>query len=186
MIIALAGRRIDESETKTPRFPLQNVPLVKKRLKTLFIEHKAARIVCSAACGADLIALEAADELNLKLHIVLPFEPEIFLETSVNDRPGDWESLFKRIYSKAERVIILKSNNDDEEVYLEVNRRILEEAAALCNQRNSQQAIGQSSGNNVIAVIVWEGTSRGKDDITEKFALAAKTRNYKLAQILTK
>lgn len=187
MIIALSGRRIDELGAKTPRFPLQNVPLVKKRLKALFVKRQATEIVCSAACGADLIALEAADELNLKLHIVLPFEPKRFIETSVKDRPGNWEDIFKKIYSKTEQagnVIILESNNDDE-AYLEANKRILEEAGKLCNQQISE-AVQQSSECDVTAVIVREGKSRGKDDLTEKFALAAKAHKYKVAQILTK
>ena len=47
-------------------------------------------LVCSAACGADLIALQAAGRVSLRRRIVLPFEPSRFRDSSVVDRPGDW------------------------------------------------------------------------------------------------
>ncbi len=59
-VIALAGRRIDAADAAMPRFPLENIPLVRKRLADLLVQERAVALVCSAACGADLIALEEA------------------------------------------------------------------------------------------------------------------------------
>jgi hypothetical protein len=63
MIIALAGRRIDPPRADTPRFPLANMPAVRGRIHTLLVEQKAQGLVCSAACGADLLALEMPREI---------------------------------------------------------------------------------------------------------------------------
>jgi hypothetical protein len=57
-VIALAGRRIDAIDAKAARFPLQAVPLVRERVSDLLQREHAKALVSSAACGADLIALE--------------------------------------------------------------------------------------------------------------------------------
>src|SRR6476646_7796432 len=60
---ALAGRRIDAADSEKSRFPLANVSLVRDRLRELFIKRGVDTLVCSAACGADLVALEVAEHL---------------------------------------------------------------------------------------------------------------------------
>jgi hypothetical protein len=65
-VIALAGRRIDAPDAETPRFPLAAVPFVREQLDALFADRGATALVCSAACGADLVALDAATELGLR------------------------------------------------------------------------------------------------------------------------
>ena len=101
-VMALAGRRIDAPETDPPRFPLKNVPMVRERLAALLAAEHAEALVCSAACGADLIALEEAERLGLRRRIVLPFPAKRFRETSVTDRPGEWGPLFDRLIASAE------------------------------------------------------------------------------------
>src|SRR5438552_4042532 len=93
IIVALAGRRID-AEGAPARFPLDQAPRVRERLDALLLELRPAALVCSAACGADLLALEAAAALNIPARIVLPFEPGRFRTSSVVDRPGDWGPRF--------------------------------------------------------------------------------------------
>src|SRR5882757_8992673 len=88
-VLALAGRRIDAPETEPPRFPLKNVPMVRERLAALLAAEHAEALVCSAACGADLIALEEAERLGLRRRIVLTFPPNRFCVASLTDRPGN-------------------------------------------------------------------------------------------------
>jgi hypothetical protein len=71
---ALAGRRIDAADSKKSRFPLANVSLVRDRLRELFIKRGVDTLVCSAACGADLVALEVAEHLRVRCRIVLPLQ----------------------------------------------------------------------------------------------------------------
>jgi hypothetical protein len=190
MIIALAGRRIDETNTNTPRFPLQNVDLVKARLRELFREREVTGLVCSAACGADLIALEIASELELKIRIVLPFNVEKFLKTSVIDRPGEWESIFKKIYYQAsqnENVVIHKLE-DDKDAYLKTNKQILNEAIKLADQnkigRNSD-SLQKSNHQKLLVVIVWDGNYRGGDDVTVDFAIGGLEHGFDVTSIMT-
>ena len=93
-VVALAGRRIDLPEAQVSRFPLENVQEVGRRICEALYKMHAVALVCSAACGADLVALEQAKQLGLRRRIVLPFAPEKFRETSVVDRPGDWGPLY--------------------------------------------------------------------------------------------
>ena len=97
MIVALAGRRIDKPDADAPRFPLTGVDLVRGRLHHLLSEKKVTTFVCSAACGADLLALAAARDLGIRRRVILPFTRERFRVTSVVDRPGDWGPLFNAV-----------------------------------------------------------------------------------------
>ena len=105
MVIALVGRRIDPPDLAFPVFPYTAVQRVRKRIHDLLKDSDAKALVCSAACGANLIALEAAGELGIRRRIVLPFEPARFRETSVIDRPGDWGPAFDRIIPRKRQFI---------------------------------------------------------------------------------
>src|SRR6266545_4181994 len=97
IVVALAGRRIDRGNEQEPRFSLAEVPRVREGLYQLLQRSKVDALVCSAACGADLLALEAAGTAKIPRHIILPFPPEVFRPISVVDRPGPWGPLFDQI-----------------------------------------------------------------------------------------
>lgn len=182
MIIALAGRRIDAPDADLPRFPLSNVDIVRGRLYKLLSEKEPAALVCSAACGADLLALSVAGDLGIRRRVVLPFAREQFRETSVVDRPGDWGSLFDTIcdeVSDNEDLVILGCSKDDKAAYSAASTAILDEAVQL------QTAVGKDD-QTILTVIVWEGSSRGEDDQTASFASEAGSRGFAIAAILTK
>ena len=61
-VIALAGRRTDAPDAANVRFPPANVDIVKERIRRHLERLTARTLVCSAACGADLVALDAAGE----------------------------------------------------------------------------------------------------------------------------
>ena len=184
MIVVLAGRRIDAPDADSPRFPLRNVELVRGRLHKLFFERGATALVCSASCGADLIALAVAGELGMRRRIVLPFEPDHFRETSVVDRPGDWGSMFDAICKEvAERgdLIILGCSEDDEEgAFSAASNAILDEAARLQPRQKDKD------DHSVLTVIVWEGAQRGDDDETAAFAKGAEARGFAVEEVSTK
>jgi hypothetical protein len=177
MVCALAGRRIDQPNTEAPRFPVENVARVRERLLAeLGTETRA--IVCSAACGADLIALDLAGRLGIRRRIVLPFEPERFRRTSVVDRPGDWGALFDKIIDEVEKqddVLILECNSDDSAAYAHVNSAIISEAENLA----------KGVGDVVVAMVVWDGKSRGDDDLTAALRDEAKRRRYAVIEVPT-
>jgi hypothetical protein len=175
-IVALAGRRIDPADAETARFPLRNVELVRGHLRKVLKGRIA--LVCSAACGADLIALEEASDEGIRCKVILPFTEDEFRKTSVVDRPGDWGKLFDRLIAKtrdAGDLIILPKGQPDDEAYVKANAEILEQAGRMAS----------SGSQDVLAVIVWDGKSRGADDLTAAFRDAAQSKGYRVFEILT-
>jgi len=177
-VAALAGRRIDAADATTPRFPLAQVGIVRDRLAALLRAERIEALVCSAACGADLIALEVAGALGLRRRVVLPFASGQFRKTSVADRPGDWGPLFDRVISEVAArgdLVVLGLDRRDDETYAATNDEILNQAEQLAGDDPSK----------IVAVIVWEGRSRGEGDLTEAFAAAARARSHPLREVST-
>lgn len=96
-IVVLSGRRVDARDAGVRRFPLDAVAKVGESIRRLFVERTASALVCSAACGGDLVALEQAAALGITRRVVLPFESARFRTPSVVDRPGDWGPAFDRV-----------------------------------------------------------------------------------------
>lgn len=177
MIIALAGRRVDSADAKQPRFPLQNVEMVRTRARAVLEEKGATALVSSAACGADLIALSEAGRLGLRRRVILPFERRRFRETSVTDRPGDWGPLYDEVLDAVEAagdLVILQDVTDDE-AYSAANHAILDEAVALA------KAVHEPA----TAVLMWDGVSRGDHDLTEEFGAEARKRGLAVTEVRT-
>jgi hypothetical protein len=173
MVIALAGRRVDATDAKRSRFSPEpeNIERVRRRIHTMFISQGAVALVSSAACGADLLALEEAGRLGLRRRIVLPFSRAKFRSTSVIDRPGNWGSLYDRAVEEVGAqgdLVVLESETDG--AYVKTNHTIIEEAIAL----------GSGLKHLVSAVRVWEGKTRGAGDLTEEFGLYANERGVPL------
>jgi hypothetical protein len=176
-VVALAGRRVDAEDTSPPRLPLANLPLVRKRLADLFLVENVTAVVCSAACGSDLIALEAAGELGLRRRVVLPFGRERFRETSVVDRPGAWGEIYDRIIAEVEAagdlVVLTPMVGDDGDAYQAANQAIIREAVSL------------AGATQPMAVVVWEGTPRSDSDATEAFRALAENAGFSLSLVRT-
>jgi hypothetical protein len=175
-IAALAGRRIDAQDANNSRFPLAEAEHVLHKLLRRFRQERIERIVCSAACGADILALEAAKELAIPAKIVLPFHPDIFRNISVTDRPGDWEERYDRLVRAArdrDDLIELGLDAGDEKAFTATNHRIIQEALNSEFQRK-------------LAFVVWEGRSHGGDDSTAEFLSIALSHGFEKISVLTK
>lgn len=177
MIFCLSGRRIDKEGVLPSHFPLANLELVRQRLRKLLQEEAVTGLVSSAACGADLLALSEARPLGIRCRVVLPFDRQRFRETSVLDRPGDWrfyDSLIDKIASQND-LLTLPGGLDDQSAYEAANRAVLDEA----------QKMGSSAGEEVRALLVWDGRSRGAGDLTEAFGISARQRGIDVLEVLT-
>lgn len=176
IVAALAGRRPDAIGANDVRFPLTNVNTVKEKIKQLFTEHKFTHLVCAAACGADLIALEVATDLTIACHIILPFEPPAFRVASVTDRPGDWGELYDRLIDaakNAKRLHLLGYSPDDVDAFSKTTKAIINYAKKLATERAA------------FGVVVWEGQSRGADDATQEFATLSHEQGLHIVEVLT-
>lgn len=177
MVIALSGRRIDAVDAEERRFPLSNIDLVRKRIRTMLEVHTATALVSSAACGADLIALREAGLLGLPRRIVLPSSRERFKRTSVLDRPGDWDALYEDVLNtvSADGNLVVLDETSEKAGFSTANLAILNEATALAEK------LGIASG----AALVWNGSSRGEGDLTEEFGKEARRRGLPVVEIST-
>jgi hypothetical protein len=138
-IMAVAGRRIDAEPAEVRRFPFEQVPKVERELHQLFEEIGVSMLVSSAACGADLLALKVAGEMNISTWIILPFSAPRFKETSVLDRPHPdyWGGLFDHAIAAAHakgEVIELDGNPGADGAYSAANVAIIKDALSLVDR----------------------------------------------------
>ena len=177
MIVALAGRRVDAPDAKEKRFSPENAESVKERIRELLRAEKATTLVSAAACGADILALEAAGELGIRRRVVLPYDKVTFKHASVIDRPGDWGERYDRIVAEVDEKgdLVVDDYDEDEESYFAANHDILDQAEELAEE----------TGEQLSAVVVWNGQSRGENDVTRHFLEEAKQRGLKVTEIKT-
>jgi hypothetical protein len=182
-IAALAGRRVDTEGTAPPVFPPEKIENVSRRITERLKQKNSVALVSSAACGADLLALQAAQSMGIRTVIVLPFAAHDFKLTSVIDRsmPEFWGQRFDSVVEKAREkgdVIELQGLKGDDAAYRAANKRIMEEARRLAKVPDNE-----SRPDALIAFVVWDGTPRNPDDTTKSFADLAQNSGFKLDQI---
>ena len=149
MVIIVAGRRIDAEHVEQERFPLKNADRVAEAVHRQFEVWRPEALVCSAACGADLIALKTAQVLSIRRRIVLPFEPARFRSTSVIDRPAnstwDWGALFDDQIQEAREksdLLLIPPAADETASYVATNEHIIAEAARLASAQGDPPPAG--------------------------------------------
>lgn len=179
-VIALAGRRPDAPGAAQRRFPASEIPRVRSELEAL-LRPGVRALVCSAASGADLLALDVAGAAGIERHVMLPFDEETFRATSVEDRPGDWGGLYRRILADLHRYGSVESGTgdpDDPTVYFHTNERIIGRALELASRPGGTLPR--------VGVVVWEGAPRGGDDATDDFRRRADAEGFSVRHVLTR
>jgi hypothetical protein len=181
-VVALVGRRIDPEPTLTPRFPFDQVNRVRIEITDQLRRSHAVALVSSAACGADLVALQTAHEMRLRTRIILPFSAARFRVTSVVDRPRPefWGDMFDRVASvaRAEGNLVELDMMETDDAYSAANAIIIDEARKLADVKDNGPL-------SLVALVVWEGASRGADDNTYKFVKLARHSGFRVEQVLT-
>jgi hypothetical protein len=185
-VIALAGRRIDPEPTLTARFPFDQVDRVRIGIADQLRHSHAVALVSSAACGADLVALETAQRMRLRTRIILPFSAARFRENSVVDRPRPefWGDIFDRVASVARPHgdLVELDMVEADDAYSAVNAIIIQEARKLAGVNEhgwSRESL------SLVAIVVWDGVSRGADDNTHGFVKLARHSGFQVEQVLT-
>jgi hypothetical protein len=177
-VFALAGRRIDPPDVPVARFPAEHAAAVGQRILELFSRRHPAALACSAACGADLLALEAARGLGVPATVVLPWGRERFRAQSVDDCVGDWRTRFESLVGAADsagRLIVLGLDRADRSAYEKTNLAILEAAAD----------IAAPAHHPVAAVVVWDGARKAARDVTGHFRDEALRRRFEIVEVPT-
>ena len=172
------GRRIDPPDAPDAVFPYANADRVRAQIVQFFKDKQAAALVCSAACGADLLALQAAETLTMRRRILLPFDAKEFRRSSVTDRPGDWGPAFDHAIAAARAsadLIDLGLSPGADESYLRANDAIIEQAVTMA----------AASGDDAAALLVWNGEPRPTGDMTSAFETAARAQGLQVFEIST-
>lgn len=179
MILVYAGRRIDPGDGTSPRqFPLANVARVQEDVERVLRQLRPAAVVGSAACGSDLLVLEAAGRLRVRQRVLLPFDHSTFRATSVTDRPGNWGPRFDTIIdavSACGDLVELALDPKQSGTYHEANAGIFREAEGLAGGHE----------DDIAALVLWNGATRGTGDVTEAFLKDARRRGWPVTEIDT-
>jgi hypothetical protein len=105
-VVAFSGHMIDAPGRTPARFPAKDEARVRDQVASRMAALSPAAVYGSAACGADLLFLEAARALGCETHVVLPFPAEAFRATSVDYAGADWAGRFERALAAADSVTV--------------------------------------------------------------------------------
>jgi class 3 adenylate cyclase len=110
--VVFVGHMIDQPGRKKPRFPAHLEKQVYETIRDHLLTLDAKIGYSSAACGADILFLEAILELKGEIHIVLPYEQEEFWKNSVDIIPNsNWKQRFKNLLAKANEVVVCSNHH---------------------------------------------------------------------------
>jgi tetratricopeptide repeat protein/adenylate/guanylate cyclase family protein len=131
-VVAFAGHMIDAPGRDAPRFPAALTPAVQAALRAELARYHAPIVYTSAACGADLIFIEAALAIGAEVNVVLPFDRIDFVRTSVAVGGAGWAQRFDAALERATRVIFATEEGYlDDDVLFDYAAMLLEGLAAL-------------------------------------------------------
>ena len=108
-VAILVGHMIDRPRRVSERFPSRQVGAVREAILRRLVKDDIKIGYASAACGADLLFLDALLELGGEAHVVVPYPVERFIEDSVDLVPGgEWVRLFRSILERSEVLVASK------------------------------------------------------------------------------
>lgn len=148
--VVFSGHMIDQPGRNIPRFPQQLERQVYQAIKQRLLDLDVKIGYASAACGADILFLEAILELNGEIHIVLPYEQEEFIKYSVDIIPNsNWAQRCKILLEKANEVIICSNRK------LENNQPLYEYAHRVAHGLGKMRA--ELLDTELFHLAVWDG-----------------------------
>ena len=106
-LVVFSGHMIDAPERRTPRFPLEKEEAIRQLLEKQLAAMNAGIGFASAACGSDILFLEAMLARGGTIHLVLPWPEEEFVKTSVEVAGGGWAERFAKVLQRAASIRIL-------------------------------------------------------------------------------
>jgi class 3 adenylate cyclase/tetratricopeptide (TPR) repeat protein len=110
-VVAFAGHMIDAPGRAARRFPPELAPVVQSAVHDRLAHFHQPIVYSSAACGADLIFIEAALDRGAEVNVVLPFDRQDFVRTSVAVGGAGWVERFDAALAHAARVIMATGEN---------------------------------------------------------------------------
>jgi class 3 adenylate cyclase len=149
-VIIFSGHMIDSADRPRPRFPSNLVAAVAKEMKERLHRCDAQIGISSAACGSDLLFIEAMLERGAEIHVVLPWRKEEFLRTSVAVNDDDyWTQKFDQLLKEVTSLTYLSQQSAPSG-----NLGYL-----YCSDCMNGMALyrAETIGSDVTPVAVWDG-----------------------------
>jgi class 3 adenylate cyclase len=168
-VAVFAGHMVDQPLRSPERLPERIVPQVKRAIAD-WLEREDVRIgFGAAACGADLLFLEAILERQGAAHVILPFDRESYCETSVEVAGKTWKDRYRRVLAKAKVQSLSGRPLKCGEVAYDYTNRILH-GLAIIHARQLATELRQ--------LVVWNGESGdgpgGTGDVINHWSKAGK------------
>ena len=149
-VVVFAGHMIDQAGRPQPRFPAYLEPLVFQKISDALDRLHAGIGFSSAACGADILFLEAMLARQGETNVILPFIPEAFKKTSVDIIPGaDWSRRFDQLLARVTRTIIASDNRSSGNDVTYQYANLLQDGLAILRAKMLDI--------EVIPLVVWDG-----------------------------
>lgn len=105
-VVVFAGHMSDQPGRRQPRFPARLEQSVQNALRERLRKLDARVGYASAACGSDILFLEALLDLKGEVHVVLPYDSELFARDSVAIVPeARWRERYDSVLRRASRVV---------------------------------------------------------------------------------
>ncbi len=110
-IVVFAGHMIDAPDRLVARFPASSEGDIATALSQRLQQLRPALGFASAACGSDILFLEAMLEVGCEVAIVLPYNKEQFIRDSVDVLPhGNWRERFDRVVENAAQCTVASAH----------------------------------------------------------------------------
>jgi len=103
-VVVFTGHMLDAPGRSPARFPAELEPAVAAAISDRVAAMGAGFGYCAAACGSDLLFIEALLARNAEVHITLPFDRNDFIATSVAFAGADWVNRFENALAQAASV----------------------------------------------------------------------------------
>ncbi len=114
-VFLFTGHMIDQPGRPTPRFPAAMEHEVQERFEQVLIKLKAddndMAILPGAACGGDILFIEACLKHNMKVDVLLPFTEPEFIRASVSFAGDAWVTRFYNIRNHPNVTIRLQTDH---------------------------------------------------------------------------
>jgi class 3 adenylate cyclase/tetratricopeptide (TPR) repeat protein len=151
-VVVFSGHMIDSPERIAPRFPASLEPAVAKALFDKIRQLKPGVGFASAACGSDILFLEAMLDVGAEISVVLPYNKDEFIRDSVDLLPGsNWSVRFEHVLKQAAQLVTASTDRlHFGSISLEFGNALLFGLATLYAARLEA---------DMVPLAVWDGKS---------------------------
>lgn len=151
-VAVFSGHTVDRPGRESPRFPAGDEAAVRAAIADVLTRHDVAVGVSAAACGGDILFLEALQKLGRDTFIVLPHSVEVFRKVSVTDIGGEaWGKRFDAVIAAAREVVQL-ADHAGEDLSYQFQGAVMAGIARLK---------ARALGGEALGIVYWDGEAGG-------------------------